>query len=214
MVDISNPQSRKWKSMEGLPIPREDLEELLGHLEARNINPRRGEDSLIWEPSKTGQYNSKDGYKILTSSQEWVMKDLQDVYFAKPNRSNPGPFGIGYVIRDQTGAIIRKMVKPIPPDTNNIADFTALLLGLKDCINHDIKNVSVEGDSEIAVNAIRKKIIPNWRLQALLERILENLNSLEHFEAKHIYREANEEADALSKVASQGTFVQWWSQGF
>lgn len=57
----------KWKSMEGLSIPREDLEELLAHLQVRNITPRRGEDSLIWEPSKIGQYNSKDGYRILVS---------------------------------------------------------------------------------------------------------------------------------------------------
>lgn len=105
------------------------------------------------------------------------------------------------------------MAKPIPPDTNNIAEFIALLLGLKGCINHGIKNITVEGDPEMAINAIRKKSTPNWRLQALLERILEILNSLEHFEAKLIYREANIEVDALSKVAALGTFIHWWSQG-
>ncbi|XP_059068471.1 uncharacterized protein LOC131858985 [Cryptomeria japonica] len=139
--------------------------------------------------------------------------DWVKLNFDGASRGNPCPSGIGYVIRDQTRAIIEKMTKPIPPDTNNIAEFTALLLGLKDYINHGLKNVSVEGDSKIAINAIRKKKTPNWRLQSLLERILENLNSLEHFEAKHVYREANEVADALSKTTAQGTFIHWWSQG-
>lgn len=39
MDDSSNSQSWRWKSMEGLPIPREDLDQLLEHLEARNISP-------------------------------------------------------------------------------------------------------------------------------------------------------------------------------
>ncbi|XP_059078055.1 uncharacterized protein LOC131876630 [Cryptomeria japonica] len=146
----------------------------------------------IWSPSKP----------------DWVKLN-----FDGASKGNPGPSGIGYVIRDQSEAIIGKMAKPIPPDTHNIAEFTTLLLGLKDCINHGVKNVTVEGDSETAINAIRKKTTPNWRLQALLERILEILNNLEHFKAKHIYREANTEADALSKVAALGTFIHWWSQG-
>ncbi|XP_059064665.1 uncharacterized protein LOC131856762 [Cryptomeria japonica] len=127
---------------------------------------------------------------------------------------NPGPSGIGYLIRDQSRAIIGKMAKLIPPDTNNIAEFTALQLCLIDCIDHSLKNVSVEGDSEIAVNAIRKKKTPNWRLQAILEKILEKLTRIEHYEAKHIYREANAVADALSKIAAQGTFIHWWDQSY
>ncbi|XP_057848101.1 uncharacterized protein LOC131058119 [Cryptomeria japonica] len=138
--------------------------------------------------------------------------DWVKLIFYGASRGNPGPSGIGYVIRDQSGAIIGKMAKPIPPDTNNIAEFAALQLGLKDCINHGLRNVSVEGDSEIAMNAIRKKKNPNWRLQVILEKILENLNRLEHFEAKRIYREANVVADALSKISAQGSFIHWWVQ--
>lgn len=56
------------------------------------------------------------------------------------------------------------------------------------------------------------KKTPNWRLQAILDKIIENLNRIEHYETKHIYREANAVADALSKLAAQGTFIHWWDQ--
>lgn len=130
--------------------------------------------------------------------------------FDGASRGNPGPSGIGYVIRDHSGSIIWKMAKPIPPDTNNIAEFKALQLGLTDCIKHGLKNISVEGDSEMAINAIKRKKTPNWRLQGIIDNIIGNLARIEHYEAKHIYREANSEADALSKIAAQGTFIYWW----
>lgn len=105
------------------------------------------------------------------------------------------------------------MAKPIPPDTNNIAEFKAIQLGLMDCIKHGLRNLTVEGDSKIAINAIKRQKTPNWRLQAILDNIIENLARIEHFEAKHIYREANSVADALSKLAAQGTFIHWWDRG-
>lgn len=138
--------------------------------------------------------------------------DRLKLNFDGASRGNLGPSGIGYVIRDHSGEIIGKMAKPIPPHTNNIAKFKALQLGLMDCINHGLRNILVEGDSEIAINAIRKKKTPNWRLQAIFDKIIENLNIIENYEAKHIYREANVVVDALSKLAAQGTFIHWWDQ--
>ncbi|XP_059071125.1 uncharacterized protein LOC131864058 [Cryptomeria japonica] len=93
--------------------------------------------------------------------------------FDGASRGNPGPSGIGYVIRDHTGAILGKMAKPIPPDTNNIEEFKALQFGLIDCIKHGLNNILVEGDSEIAINVIKRKNTPNWRLQGILENKLQ-----------------------------------------
>ncbi|XP_057835107.1 uncharacterized protein LOC131045531 [Cryptomeria japonica] len=151
---------------------------------------------LKWQgiriPSSFGQkINARKDATWSPPKPDWVKLN-----FDGASRGNPGLSGIGYVIKDQSRAITGKMAKLIPPDTNNIAEFTALQLVLMDCINHGLRNVSVEGDSEIAINAIRKKT-PNWRLQAILEKNLENLTRFEHFEAKHIYGEANVVADAL-----------------
>ncbi|XP_057862869.2 uncharacterized protein LOC131071167 [Cryptomeria japonica] len=133
--------------------------------------------------------------------------------FDGASRGNPGPSGIGYVIRDHTGETLGKMVKLIPPDTNNIAKFKALQFGLIDCIKHGLNNILVEGDSEKAINAIKRKNTPNWRLQGILDNIIASLDKIENYEAKHIYKEANSEVDALLKIAAQGTYLYSWDQG-
>lgn len=133
--------------------------------------------------------------------------------FDSASRGNLGPLGIGYVIRDHTGAILGEMAKPIPPDINNIAEFKALQFGLIDCIKHGLNNILVERDSEIAINAIKRKETPNWRLQGILDNIIASLDRIKIYEAKHIYREENSEADALSKIATQGTYIYKWDQG-
>ncbi|XP_057830892.1 uncharacterized protein LOC131041717 [Cryptomeria japonica] len=133
--------------------------------------------------------------------------------FDGASRGNSGPLGIGYVIKYHTGAILGKMAKPIPPDKNNIAELKALQFGLIECIKHGLNNILVEGDSEIAINAIKRKKTPNWRLQGILDNIIVSLDRIENYEAKHIYREENSEADALSKIAAQGTYIYRWDQG-
>lgn len=59
----------------------------------------------------------------------------------------------------------------------------------------------------------RGKKTPNWRLQGILNNIIASLERIEHYEAKHIYREANSEADSLPKIAAQETYMYRWDQG-
>ncbi|XP_059064274.1 uncharacterized protein LOC131856497 [Cryptomeria japonica] len=133
--------------------------------------------------------------------------------FDGASRGNLSPSGIGYVIKDHIGAIPGKMAKPIPLDTNNIAEFKALQFGLIECIKHGLNNILVERDSEIAINAIKRKKTTNWRLQGILDNIIVSLDRIESYEAKHIYREANSEEDALLKKAALGTYIYRWDQG-
>lgn len=58
-------QEWSWNPLEGFPIPIDETKQLLDLLRVRNINPRRGKDTLIWAYSKTGQYNAKYGYRVL-----------------------------------------------------------------------------------------------------------------------------------------------------
>lgn len=105
------------------------------------------------------------------------------------------------------------MAKSIPQDTNNITELKALQFVLIECIKHGLNNILVEGDSEIAINAIKRKKAPNWRLQGILDNIIASLDRIESYEEKHIYREANSEVDSLSKIAAQGTYIYRWDQG-
>lgn len=72
----------------------------------------------------------------------------------------------------------------------------------------------MEGDSAIIVNAIRTVVTPNWRLKAMLDRTMAILEYFECFTIKHVYREANGEADELSKLAAEGKELRWWHEGY
>ncbi|XP_057846629.2 uncharacterized protein LOC131056298 [Cryptomeria japonica] len=150
-------------------------------------------DSVAWMPPKPG----------------WLKLN-----FNGASKGNPGASGIGCVVRDHNGLFKGKMALSIALDTNNIAEFKALLLGLLEFSSRGIKHVVVEGDLAIAINAVKTIRLPNWRLQALLERILKELSRFDDFSCKHVYREANLEADALSKIATDGTNLSWWADEF
>lgn len=58
-------QSWSWKSLDSVSTTRNDIDQLKDLLKTRNVNSRRGNDSLIWASSKTGLYNPRDGYRVL-----------------------------------------------------------------------------------------------------------------------------------------------------
>lgn len=56
-----------WKKIEGLPLPLNELNELLGLIKDRQLIFRNGSDSLIWSLAKSGQYSAKVGYNVLAN---------------------------------------------------------------------------------------------------------------------------------------------------
>ncbi|XP_057816947.1 uncharacterized protein LOC131030239 [Cryptomeria japonica] len=109
--------------------------------------------------------------------------------FDGASKGNPGASGIGCVVKDHSGIVVGKMSNPTPPNTNNVEEFKTLLYGLSECFNHGIRNLAIEGDSSIVINAAKMTHSINWKLQALLERILALLPSFNNYNYNHIFRE-------------------------
>jgi len=65
---------------------------------------------------------------------------------------NPGDAGIGIVI-SSGGKVIKRISKPIGRATNNIAEYTALIEGLKEALKYT-KIIAVYSDSELLVNQV------------------------------------------------------------
>lgn len=61
----------------------------------------------------------------------------------------------------------------------------------------------LEVDSELQVRWIRAQIPIPWNLQPLLEFLLKLISQFQLCICRHVYREANFVADALSKVSHQ-----------
>ena len=117
-------------------------------------------------------------------------------------RGNPGPAGIGVVLRTQDGDVIGEMALGIGESTNNVAEYTALIEGLRLALEKGITELGVRLDSELVVSQVTGAWkIKNDRLRALAAEARRLLERFDSFEIAHVRREHNADADRL---ANQG----------
>jgi len=112
---------------------------------------------------------------------------------------NPGRVGIGYVIeKDKT--LIKEESLYLGVQTNNFAEYMALIFSLVDVLAIDDADCHVYSDSQLLCEQItgnyrvkNNNIIP---LYALAKRLIARFDK---FTITHIDRELNGQADALAK---------------
>lgn len=88
--------------------------------------------------------------------------------------------------------------------TNNVAEYRALIEGLRRCLELGCKRVRVCSDSELLVRQLRGEYrVRSKNLIALHGEALELMRSFESVEVVHVSRELNEEADRLARSAAR-----------
>ncbi|HTP68020.1 MAG TPA: reverse transcriptase-like protein [Dongiaceae bacterium] len=118
------------------------------------------------------------------------------------SRGNPGPAAYGVVVRDPRGEIIAKLKKYIGQNTNNVAEYFALIAALDYAQTHDIRALRIESDSELLVKQMRGQYkVKSGDLRPLFERAKKMSQGFESFRIDHVYREQNRDADALVNQA-------------
>ncbi len=118
-------------------------------------------------------------------------------------RGNPGPAAIGVVIQDSaTGG--KEYGERIEDTTNNVAEYKAMIFGLKKAkhlLGGDaaIKaEVEIRSDSELIVSQMNRKYkIKDQDLQPLFVELWNLTLDFKSVRFVHIPREENKEADAL-----------------
>jgi ribonuclease HI len=95
--------------------------------------------------------------------------------------------------------------KRIGRQTNNVAEYYALLAALDYAVGHGIKGLRIRSDSELLVQQMRGRYkVKSADLKPLHERASKLARQLEYFVIEHIPREMNREADALANQALDG----------
>lgn len=129
-------------------------------------------------------------------------------------RGNPGPAAIGVVVKTEDGEVLAKISEYIGETTNNIAEYTAVLQGLKR-LKVMLKDKKLRGpfewilDSELVVKQLAGEYkVKNPGLRPLFEEIRDLCVAFPNLTFKHVRREENKEADrlvneALDKVQSK-----------
>ncbi|MFH0840430.1 MAG: ribonuclease HI family protein [bacterium] len=122
-------------------------------------------------------------------------------------RGNPGPAGIGVVIRNEQGEVLDEISKYIGETTNNQAEYQAVVEAMKKSeklAGNDSKKTELDFnlDSELVVKQLNGDYkVRSKELQPLFVKIYNSTLSFKKVKFKHVRREKNKEADKLANQA-------------
>jgi ribonuclease HI len=89
------------------------------------------------------------------------------------------------------------------PASNNMAEYEALLCGLKISIEIGIKRLDVRGDSQLVIDQVMKNAsCHDDKMEAYYKAVRALEDKFYGIELNHVPRRYNEEADELAKIAS------------
>ncbi len=117
-------------------------------------------------------------------------------------RGNPGPAATGIVILDARGKVLAEYGEYLGKQTNNFAEYSAIISGLNRAFDLGATEVECFLDSKLVVEQLKQ----NWRvkeptLQKLFVKAWNTASQFKKANFKHIRREKNKVADAwVNKV--------------
>ncbi len=117
------------------------------------------------------------------------------------SRNNPGEAGAGvYILQD--GKPVGQISRYLGKTTNNIAEYTAAIIGFEQVLKLGATKVRFFADSELLVKQLNGQYkVKNEGLKPLHARIKELIAKIGAVEVQYIPRERNKEADALANKA-------------
>lgn len=134
-------------------------------------------------------------FKVFPSS-EYLLQ------FDGCSKGNPGLAGAGAVIFHYNDEIWGRSHFVGNKNTNNEAEYMGLIIGLKEALSMNIKNLSVEGDSLLVIKQMKGEYkVKSEKLLSLYEEASQIAKQFETITFTHIYRNNNKRADELSNIA-------------
>lgn len=117
-------------------------------------------------------------------------------------RGNPGPAAFAYVLEASDGTVLDARGEAIGVATNNVAEYSALVAGLRRAAEAGVAELEVRSDSELMVKQMRDEYrVKNRDLQALFLDASRFAREIGRVTYVHVRREHNELADRLVNEA-------------
>ena len=147
-----------------------------------------------------------DKYKIFKESK--VNVTLNDCYLLQFDGlafPNPGQTTGGAVLFDSNKKVIFEAGEYMKFGTNNQGEYIGLFIGIKNAIGQGVKNILIEGDSNLVI----QQVLGAWKVNnEILKLLHKEIVALlkEHFDfvgIRHVYRKDNTYADKLTNITLQ-----------
>lgn len=124
------------------------------------------------------------------------------VYSDGAARGNPGPAGAGAVLLSPDGEVVERLGKYLGRQTNNVAEYRGLLLGLSRAFELGAREVEVVSDSELMIRQLQGRYqVKSPNLLPLWEEAMDLLSRFQAVRLVHVLREQNRDADEMSNRA-------------
>jgi ribonuclease HI len=117
-------------------------------------------------------------------------------------RGNPGPAAAACVISTPDGEILGEHAELLGEVTNNVAEYRALLLGLRQARELGVSEVEVVNDSELIAKQINGQYkVKHASMRPLYLDALAALREFDRWSVRTVPRAQNAQADALVNAA-------------
>ncbi|HVT89117.1 MAG TPA: ribonuclease HI family protein [Tepidisphaeraceae bacterium] len=130
------------------------------------------------------------------------MNETLTLEFDGGSRGNPGPAGIGIVVRAADGTPLVTLGRFIGRATNNVAEYRALITAMEKALELGAKKVQIRGDSELIIKQMRGEYrVKNADLRELYDEAQQLFQQFAQAKFEHNLRHKNKLADKLANLA-------------
>ncbi|MGH9481372.1 MAG: ribonuclease HI family protein [Terriglobales bacterium] len=124
------------------------------------------------------------------------------LYIDGGSRGNPGPAGYGVLVCDAVGAVLDRLHGALGIRTNNFAEYSGLIAGLRYALERGARQVCVYSDSELLVRQMQGHYaVRSPTLRPLFDQARRLAGAIPGFTILHVPRDRNREADRLANRA-------------
>ena len=166
------------------------------------LKPQEIREMLLETADYLAPEEKKAAEEVLQDRQIQTKSGFISIYTDGASRGNPGEAGAGFVIFNEQNDEIATGSKYLGQCTNNVAEYQALILGLKEAGKTGNRQISLFLDSQLIVRQIQGKYkVKNVGLKPLFAKVRRLLDQFDSFQISHVPRNLNKRADEL---ANQG----------
>jgi len=121
------------------------------------------------------------------------------LYFDGCSKGNPGPAGAGAVIYQNDIEVWSEAIFVGAKETNNVAEYAGLILGLRKAVQMGIHSLLIRGDSQLVIRQMRGEYkVSSANMIPLYKEAKGLCASIQSIAFEHVYRDKNTRADTLS----------------
>ena len=159
---------------------------------------------LMMKSAQTTDRKTKSGYTIIKGLDTVAEDSCFLLQFDGLSQPNPGISTGGAVLFSPTRNVIFERGEFIDFATNNQAEYTGLIIGIQTAIDLGIKNILIEGDSQLVILQTEGKWkVKHEGLKSLHMEVKSLLSNFDFIAIRHIGREKNGYADKITNNVLQ-----------